>query len=261
MRIPFRLGHAVLISAALALALSLLIVSAAERALASPISCGDKITRDTTLHRDLVNCRSNGIVIGADGVRLDLNGHTIDGNGKLVASCQKKKIICDDGVVSVGHSDVTVVGGLIRNFALGAFVAAGGSQSALEFDGVGQPVPRNSPRQLREKRCPRQLSLPQRPQDRRGRNRPLPQPPKPSPPQLDPPQRRHRHDRRRVRAQQHPEEPVPRQPRSGNDHRSGPRSGEAQPSVSKRRWHHRLRQPQRDHPKPHLQRQRLRDLL
>ncbi len=125
MRVSFRLGPAVLISAAVTLTLALVMASAAERALASPVSCGDKITRDTKLHRDLINCRSNGIVIGADGVRLDLNGHTIDGNGKLVASCQKKKIICDDGVVSVGHTNVTVAGGSIRNFALGAYVTAG----------------------------------------------------------------------------------------------------------------------------------------
>ena len=28
--------------------------------------CGDTITADTTLHKDLVNCPNNGIVIGAD---------------------------------------------------------------------------------------------------------------------------------------------------------------------------------------------------
>ena len=50
---------------------------------ASParVKCGDTITTDTTLHKDLVNCPNNGIVIGADNVTLDLNGHLIDGDG------------------------------------------------------------------------------------------------------------------------------------------------------------------------------------
>lgn len=43
------------------------------------IQCESTITVDTTLYRDLVGCANNGIVIGADGVTLNLNGHTISG--------------------------------------------------------------------------------------------------------------------------------------------------------------------------------------
>ena len=39
------------------------------------------ITHNTTLHTDLVNCPDNGIVIGADDITLNLNGHVIDGAG------------------------------------------------------------------------------------------------------------------------------------------------------------------------------------
>ena len=46
-----------------------------SQALASHVSCGDTITSDTTLDTDLVDCPSNGIVIGADGITLDLDGH------------------------------------------------------------------------------------------------------------------------------------------------------------------------------------------
>jgi hypothetical protein len=49
------------------------------QALASPVACGDTITHDTTLHNDLTNCTTDGLVIGADNITLDLNGHTIDG--------------------------------------------------------------------------------------------------------------------------------------------------------------------------------------
>ena len=52
---------------------------------ASELSCGDTITADTTLTSDLVDCPSNGIVIGADDITLDLNGHTVAGNGRAVS--------------------------------------------------------------------------------------------------------------------------------------------------------------------------------
>jgi hypothetical protein len=57
----------------------------AGQASASHVSCGDTITADTTLDSDLVDCPSNGIVIGADDITLDLNGHTIDGAVRAVS--------------------------------------------------------------------------------------------------------------------------------------------------------------------------------
>jgi hypothetical protein len=39
------------------------------------------ITTDTTLDSDLLDCPGHGIVIGAPGITLDLNGHTVDGDG------------------------------------------------------------------------------------------------------------------------------------------------------------------------------------
>jgi parallel beta-helix repeat protein len=92
----------------------------AGQASASRLDCGDTIRADTTLHRDLVNCRSNGIVIGADDITLDLNGHAIDGDGELVKRCRRE--FCDTGVVNDGHDDVTVMHGSVREFAVGPFV-------------------------------------------------------------------------------------------------------------------------------------------
>src|SRR5829696_8484752 len=54
---------------------------------ASHVSCGDRITADTTLDADLVNCPNHGIVIAADDVTLDLNGHLVDGDGTPAAGC------------------------------------------------------------------------------------------------------------------------------------------------------------------------------
>jgi parallel beta-helix repeat protein len=106
-----------------ALAVAGVMLLGGGRASASHISCGEKITTDTTLDSDLVNCRNNGIVIGADGVTLNLNGHTIDGDGKRFAACPRRKA-CDIGVVSIGHDGVTVRGGSVRQFDVGVLVGS-----------------------------------------------------------------------------------------------------------------------------------------
>jgi parallel beta-helix repeat protein len=88
-------------------------------ALANHVNCGDTISADTTLHSDLVNCPNHGIVIGADDITLDLNGHTIASDGK--PSCPEDDF-CDSGVLNDGHDGVTVKDGSVRQFAFGAFV-------------------------------------------------------------------------------------------------------------------------------------------
>jgi nitrous oxidase accessory protein NosD len=42
--------------------------------------CGSLIVDDTRLTADLLDCRGTGLVIGADGVVLDLAGHTLSGS-------------------------------------------------------------------------------------------------------------------------------------------------------------------------------------
>jgi parallel beta-helix repeat protein len=95
--------------------------SSPGRAAASHVSCGDTITADTTLDSDIVNCADNGIVIGADNVTLDLNGHTIDGDNELVDRCPREQM-CDTGIVSDGHDGVTVEGGAVKQFGTGIFI-------------------------------------------------------------------------------------------------------------------------------------------
>jgi parallel beta-helix repeat protein len=83
--------------------------------------CGERITTDTTLHKDLVNCPNNGIIVGADNVTLDLNGHLIDGDGETpAAGCHPRKgEFCDVGVLNRGHDGVTVMHGSVREFNVG----------------------------------------------------------------------------------------------------------------------------------------------
>ena len=107
--------------AIVALAVAGLMAFGASQASASPVDCGDTITTDTKLHRDLVNCPNNGIVIGANNITLDLNGYTIDGDDELVDPCPADEF-CDVGVVNDGHNGVTIEGGRVREFDVGVFV-------------------------------------------------------------------------------------------------------------------------------------------
>jgi parallel beta-helix repeat protein len=96
-----------------AAALALFFALNAPQALASHVKCGDVITEDTKLDTDLIDCPGDGVVIGADGITLDLNGHTIatafPGFGSGVANY-------------AGHHAVAVEGGVIERFEVAVFL-------------------------------------------------------------------------------------------------------------------------------------------
>ena len=86
-----------------------------SQALAGPVRCGDMITADTTLDADLLDCPNYGIVIGADDITLDLNGHTIDGDNALADPCPEDAF-CDFGIVNDGHNGVRITIGTVQEF-------------------------------------------------------------------------------------------------------------------------------------------------
>ena len=117
-----RVGPAALVALAVGLAfavIALVVLTDANAAGQQQPKCGDTITTDTTLHHNLVNCPNNGIIIGADNITLNLNGHLIDGDGTAAAGCNPQKEFCDEGVVNLGHDGVTVAHGSVREFAFG----------------------------------------------------------------------------------------------------------------------------------------------
>jgi parallel beta-helix repeat protein len=73
---------------------------------ADAVRCGQVIKRDTTLRADLVNCPGSGLIIGADGVTLDLGGHRIDGTNADGG----------EGIAVDGHAGVTIRNGRVRQF-------------------------------------------------------------------------------------------------------------------------------------------------
>jgi large repetitive protein len=118
--------------AILVLGLGFYLALRASEASAGQLSCGDEITADTTLDNDLVDCPNNGVVIAAAGVTLDLNGHTIDGDGSEFAGCGKDEI-CDVGVVNDGRAGVTVRNGSVRDFAVGVLVGGARRNRVVEI--------------------------------------------------------------------------------------------------------------------------------
>jgi parallel beta-helix repeat protein len=124
-RVPLRPSRRLLEGvgvACAALVVAALFGPGSSQALASQVSCGATITIDTKLTSDLVNCPNNGIVIGADNITLDLNGHTVSGDGTPFASCADGAV-CDVGIDNTaGYRGVTIAGGGVRGFDVGIFV-------------------------------------------------------------------------------------------------------------------------------------------
>lgn len=71
------------------------------------VSCGQTLTQSTLVQNDLSDCGGNGLVAGADGITIDLGGHTIDGTGQ------------GTGVSVIGRTGVTVTNGTLDQFDLG----------------------------------------------------------------------------------------------------------------------------------------------
>ena len=105
------------------------------------LSCGTVITEDTVLGADIGPCGDivsepghspggHGLVIGADGVTLDLNGHTIFGLGGNVVLHQAAGVRIDE------HSDVTVFGGTVRGFFHGVHVQNGARNTVREMRSI-----------------------------------------------------------------------------------------------------------------------------
>jgi parallel beta-helix repeat protein len=95
------------------------LVVAAALAIAGPASaqtvrCGEVITKSTKLVTDLVDCPESGLIIGADNIALDLNGHTVDGIGVFDRNGQFAGV--DNGA---GHDGVKVKNGTVKGFDYG----------------------------------------------------------------------------------------------------------------------------------------------
>ncbi|OLT23481.1 hypothetical protein BJF78_32245 [Pseudonocardia sp. CNS-139] len=84
---------------------------------AAAVSCGQVLTQSTRVTNDLLDCQGDGLVVGAAGITLDLDGHVIDGVG------------LGTGVLVNGFAAVTVTNGSVQEFDTGVGVT--GASGAL----------------------------------------------------------------------------------------------------------------------------------
>jgi parallel beta-helix repeat protein len=91
------------------------------------VHCGQIIRADTVVANDLHACPDIGLAIGAPNITLDLNGHTIQGNGQPLTDCPEEEP-CNSGIANSeidglevvngpGFPGVTIRNGTVRGFA------------------------------------------------------------------------------------------------------------------------------------------------
>jgi parallel beta-helix repeat protein len=110
-----RVGRRMLtFAAALVIAATALMMLGSAQVRADQVTRGETITHDTTLQNDLTDCPGDGIIVGADDITLDLNGHTIAGRFD-VRFCTDE-CVHQDGIANTGHDRVVIENGEVRNF-------------------------------------------------------------------------------------------------------------------------------------------------
>ena len=67
--------------------------------------CGATILDDLKLDHDLL-CTGDGLIVGSDGIRIDLNGYTLSGSG------------VGAGIAVTGRTNISISGGTVTNFAV-----------------------------------------------------------------------------------------------------------------------------------------------
>jgi Right handed beta helix region len=91
--------------AALAVAAACAVAAPAN---AAQLHCGSTITKSTTLTEDITDCPGVGLRIGADGITLDLNGHTVSAAARRNPKAH--------GILNEGYDRVAIRGGVVRGF-------------------------------------------------------------------------------------------------------------------------------------------------
>jgi parallel beta-helix repeat protein len=83
---------------------------------AGAVECGEVLTQDTALEADLI-CPGDGLIVGADGIVIDLGGHLLSGSRTRIVSGTA-------GIRNEGHHGVELRNGRIEQFQHGVDLAA-----------------------------------------------------------------------------------------------------------------------------------------
>ena len=86
---------------------------------AATVGCGEIILQSTILENDLTDCGGFGLIVGANNITIDLNGHVIDG------------VDLDAGILNNGYDGVTITNGAISQFDVGIQLNPGTSGNVI----------------------------------------------------------------------------------------------------------------------------------
>lgn len=103
-----------------AIAAPLMLGASAGRTTATTVACDATLTASVTLTADLPCGGTDGLVIGANNVTVNLNGHTISGDGTHFG-------VLDAG----GFTGLTVENGVINDFSVGVELFGGSGAKVL----------------------------------------------------------------------------------------------------------------------------------
>src|SRR5262245_27563196 len=94
-------------------------------AAAAAIGCGSVVKTNVTLRNDITGCAGDGLVVGANGIRIDLNGHDVSG----------LKTPGSVGIRNAGHNGVRIESsrplGSINEFDIGVLIADAARNSVV----------------------------------------------------------------------------------------------------------------------------------
>jgi parallel beta-helix repeat protein len=133
-------------------ALTLLVLSSSlDGAAAAPppqaaarVACGETITKNTALVADVGPCPGDGIIIGADNITLNLNGHTISGTaGPGDGNAAGVRLANRTGVTLTGLPGQSGKQGTITGFDAGVFINRGSGNTIENLTIVDNVGPAN----------------------------------------------------------------------------------------------------------------------
>ena len=84
------------------------------------VHCGMKVNHSILVRNDLVDCLFDGLIVNANGITIDLDGHTIDGKG------------LGAGVRNKGFDNVTIKNGRLGDYDWGVALNTGTRRNVVE---------------------------------------------------------------------------------------------------------------------------------
>ena len=84
------------------------------------VFCGQKITQSIIVNNNLADCLGHGLIVGASGITIDLNGKTID--GKSIGAA----------ILNNGFDSVTIKNGRLMDFDYGVMLNNGAALNIVE---------------------------------------------------------------------------------------------------------------------------------